>query len=397
MSQKKLILIASTALVLIFVVLLYFFPKNKAASEPNSGGFFGGFFGSSGDRPTSGDGAAGTQENPPGETVGGTQGTQKLVRISGEPVVGATTIPRDGKVKYFKKSSGHLFQNAYDGSREERISNVTIPAILDVQWSDSKNAVALSYYDGGALKRYYFQYTGTTTKSSGFLPDSIDTLAMSDDEDKIIYSAPVGAEYAIVTALPDNSGRKTIFSTKVADFEVVWPDKNIVSLKTKTSAFAESHLFTLNPANGSFVKILGDMYGFDVLWSPDAKRFLYSQTRVEGGGLTLSVYNRTSGQSRALDFATLPEKCLWSERETEVLYCAIPQSMPERRLPDDWWLGRISFDDSIWKINTQTGAKQQLMSVYAVDAVKIFISPDEQYLFFINKKDDSLWSLRLKP
>jgi len=400
MSRK--ILIAGIILILALVGLAFYFfsSKSNAPGTNSGGGFFGGFFSGGSNLPSAGENKTVGGGQPSGTTTNPTtqlapENKAKLVRISKEPVVGAAVRNREGRIRYFKKASGNLFENSFIGNDEKRISNVTIPAILDAVWSHSKNAVALAYYDGGDLKRYYFQYTGTSTQSSGFLPSPINSLAMAEDAEAMVYTTPASGSYAVVTALPNNTKQKTVLTTPISDFEVSWPASNLIALKTRTSAFAPGFLYSLDPSRGAFTKLLGDIEGLDVLWAPGGKRFLYSRTSIEGHTLELFSYDLSTGAQQKLEVITVSEKCLWSAKNPDVIFCAVPQQPPRSSLPDDWWQGKVSFNDVIFRINLKTGVKQQFMAANLIDATHMLLSIDEQYLFFINKKDDSLWSLKI--
>ena len=66
-----------------------------------------------------------------------------------------------------------------------------------------------------------------------------------------------------------------------------------------------------------------------------------------------------------------------------------------------WYQGITSFSDSVWMIDIETQTVKVLadpvnIAGEEIDLIKPVLSQDENYLFFINKKDSSLWSLRLE-
>ena len=98
---------------------------------------------------------------------------------------------------------------------------------------------------------------------------------------------------------------------------------------------------------------------------------------------------------------TLPEKCVWGAG-SEVVYCAVPKSINQGEYPDSWYQGEISFSDAIWKIDVASGSTTMISDPTTVpggedvDAIKLSLDQNQNYLFFVNKKDSYLWELSLK-
>ena len=79
-----------------------------------------------------------------------------------------------------------------------------------------------------------------------------------------------------------------------------------------------------------------------------------------------------------------------------MIYCGVPNLIPHLDYPDEWYQGIVSFNDSIWKVNISTGEISLLLEETNTDIIKPFLSPNEDYFIFINKKDNTLWSFKLK-
>ncbi len=395
-SRQRLFLSLGVLLLLLLGVAAYFFFRSTNGGSAGTGerSFLETLIGGSGElpvlEPSTGQPSGAVEEASTRERE-----ASRLSRISDEPVIGATTVVKDDKVKYFKTATGHLFQNSFTGDKEERISNITIPAILDAFWSPSKEYAVLSYYDDGVLKKFYSHYKSTTTIESGFLPREIMSIAPSPAAESIAYIVPVGAGHNVITARPNNTGVKTVLPTPIADLAVSWAGAKTLGLQTRGSAFAPSTLYALDVSSGVLTKILESREGLDTLWSPDGARLLFSETRTEGRELTLNTLTTNGWALRTLNIRTLPEKCVWSAKEAAVLFCSVPTILPPAGLPDDWWQGNTSFNDALWKVNGDTGEAAQILSPYQLDAVRLFLSGDESYIFFTNKKDGLLWSYRL--
>jgi hypothetical protein len=81
------------------------------------------------------------------------------------------------------------------------------------------------------------------------------------------------------------------------------------------------------------------------------------------------------------------------------LACAIPRILPQSTegLPDDWFQGRISFEDDLAVIDTQTGERYTLYNFTEkngiFDVTNISISDKNDLLSFNKKQDNTLWLL----
>ena len=75
----------------------------------------------------------------------------------------------------------------------------------------------------------------------------------------------------------------------------------------------------------------------------------------------------------------------------------MPQYVPSGTYPDSWYQGTVSFNDAIWKIDAGTGTTTKITTGAEglIDATDLAITPDNSYLFVVNKIDGSLWSLDL--
>jgi len=109
-----------------------------------------------------------------------------------------------------------------------------------------------------------------------------------------------------------------------------------------------------------------------------------------------SIYDTKTGETKVLDIKTLAEKCVWSKKNINTIYCAVPQYLGARKYPDEWYQGIVSFTDAIYKIDLDTNTTSvfdSLSSDTTFDIKDMQLSEQEEYLVFQNKKNLSLWSL----
>ena len=118
--------------------------------------------------------------------------------------------------------------------------------------------------------------------------------------------------------------------------------------------------------------------------------------------MVTNYYDLITKTSSLFPLKTLPEKCVWGGVAKEILYCAVPATPNKGEYPDIWYQGIESFNDELWSINTTTGQteivadKETFSENGGVDATKLQLSPKEDYLSFINKKDLTLWLIKIK-
>ncbi len=394
-SRSRIVIISVLILgVIVAIGLLILFWGDADNDGSNSDSFFGILFN---DKDSSRDSDPLRGGVIIGETDGEEGEEMTLYLISQDPVIGAALSADEKHLRYFKRAGGNLFENEFTGANETRVSNITIPAILDVQWTPSKAYAIISFYADGNKKRISSHYTGTSTVSSSFLPSNIEEITASLVDDMIAYTVLTEGETVLFTARPDNTNIRKILTLPAPDFELSWPVANTVAIKQKSSAYAPSILYTLNPSSKLLTRVLDEKMGLDTLWSSSAgSEFLYMETEREGTRAVLHVTSLKENTATDLPVITLPEKCAWAPASKNTLFCAVPESLPKgANLPDEWWQGVISFNDGLWQINTATGERQQILPTRQLDAINLFLSKDESFLFFTNKKDGSLWSLRL--
>jgi hypothetical protein len=111
------------------------------------------------------------------------------------------------------------------------------------------------------------------------------------------------------------------------------------------------------------------------------------------------VYDRKDSSTKDVALQTLPEKCVW-KKDNIYIYCAIPSVFPSGEYPDSWYQGISSFNDNIWMVDATTGKSTSVfvpgsLTIKLLDMTNLTLSPAEDFLFFINKRDSSLWAFDL--
>ena len=67
--------------------------------------------------------------------------------------------------------------------------------------------------------------------------------------------------------------------------------------------------------------------------------------------------------------------------------------------PDDWWSGEVTFNDNLWRVNTDTGEAKIIWSNQpgnSFDAINLILDEADKRLIFTDRWSAILWSLDLR-
>ena len=314
-----------------------------------------------------------------------------LLQIVKEPVIGPALAKDESKILFYKRAGGNLFRAGLDGQGEENVSNLTVVGITDVEWSRDRERTIVSYIEDGALKRF-IQTVATTT--TAFLPQNISAPQFSPDAtNRIAYTEVTASGSRLVIADSRGKNPKTAYSNQIPDFRPSWDEPSTIILSTPPTYAVSSLsvLVTVGKTSSGFVSGAG----LGVL--SDNQGSLYAVNAVSsntGRILPLRLVNRKGETVAETGVATLADKCAW-DTAGEWLYCSVPTNAGAG-FPDDWYKGRVQFSDRLVKIDSRTGNALELgAETPFIDAVNLFLDTKNQYLFFVNKTDSTLWRLEL--
>lgn len=427
-NNKILILLIVLACLVIAFILsgVYFFThRNSGTTSTGSDSIDFSPFGQSGDNPA---GVTSNGTGTPSLPTGVTAATIPLLRkLSDTPVtafmIGTTKQGTDGSAvpyaRFMERATGHVFEIPLTLLNQAvKISNTTIPRIQETRWAPDGRYIAIRYYDEKTehvatyLARLAFASTtvenelhleetvsASTTLQGVFLENDIAELTFSPDGSSLFYllhTAQGGRGY--VRSL-DKKTNTLVFSSPLNELLPTWDNPNTIVLTTKPAASIPGYVFSINLKTHAIDNTLSEVSGVTARSDIEHNHVIFFSTQ-ENVPL-LRLLNLSTGAISGLQLSTLPEKCVLSKREQNVLYCAAPTKVPTGEYPDIWYRGETTYPDIIWKINIETGS-QDIVVVpgeavgKAIDAVNLALSPDEDFLLFTDKQDGILWSLKLR-
>ncbi len=327
------------------------------------------------------------------------QPSPKVFQISKVP--SSNSIIINDEVYYFEKNTGKLVKSDLKGLNQSALQNSEsiLKDVVKIIHSGNKNFIAVSYNAEEDLVRKYSLNLSNLLVDKP-LNDKIRYLDFSPDGQQIVYQyydEATGLDN-ISIANPNGSNYKNIFFLRLRDIIPFWIQKDLIAILTKPSGYAKGYLYTINTQGKNFTKIIGDVYGLTVNFSPNGQKFLYSQTDANGKNLTLNLATLDGKIKKVINIKTLPEKCVWSQNNLTI-YCAVFKQLDSSRvMPDDFYKDYQIFDD-FYKINTETGEMEQIQptetSKYLFNAKDLMLDSMENYLIFLNKNDLNLYSIKL--
>lgn len=375
---------------------------------------------------TNGTGSATNNETDPLNPLPNKADLPLFRQVTDKPTAGVFSYSKLGKtyVEYAEKETGNIYEMNLEDMRPSRLSNSLITRVTEAFFGNGGKMVVLRYLKNGSdvITSFVLDlskttregstetegYNSTTTRTidpslptGKFLPSGIMNALVSVDSKKMFYlTRTQNFEERIAAGSVFDFEKNTssdVFLSPFSEWIPVFYNGVDTLLQTKASQNVPGFLYSFNIKTGDMQKIIGDIPGLTALPSPDKQRILYSKSTR--GGVTLHSYNKKDSVTVDMPLYTLSEKCVW-KNDNITVYCAVPDPLPSGQYPDSWYQGIISFSDNLWKINTTNGNVAALINPTTfgqkpMDMTNLTLSPTEDFIFFINKKNSSLWAFDL--
>lgn len=329
-----------------------------------------------------------------------------LRQLTSLPISGATSLTDEGgvvKVRYVDQASGNIHEVTAADVKRERLTNTTIPTIYEAIFNYNGQSLIFRYLDD-EMNIKSFRATiipgedGVAKLDGSFLIDNIKEITTSPNNKKIFYLTEFEDRVIGITENFDGSGKEQIFEHSLKQWLVEWQQDNTFIFTTKPSVLVPGYSFLFTEKEGVLKRVVGGLLGLTTQYSSTLNNVII--TYNDAAGLQTRLYKRGAETIEPFPLTVLPEKCLWSTEDTVIVYCGAPETFPQGDYPDGWYKGEFSFADNLWRINIETGEVSFLVSPQdfsgvEIDVINLFLSGNEDYLFFTNKKDGTLWGLRL--
>lgn len=311
-----------------------------------------------------------------------------------------STVTLYPAVRSVNRISGHIIDIFTDTEKEVVASSRTIPQIHEAIFGPLGSSVAFRYLstDLETAETFVASFVpGASAENAlkgSFLPEDLISLSVDEQTGKLFYLQNFDGQASGSTSDPDGANKKSIFSHPFSEWATDFISPTKILFTSKPSGLVAGYSYILNTQNNVFEKLIGGIKGLTVLPNKTGDKFLIGE--AGSSSMKISLYDSKTSKLTGTSINTLPEKCVWSSSGIYI-YCGIPVNPSTGTYPDVWYQGQVSFTDSIDKYNTQDGTKETLgFPSEQIDMINLSLSKDESYLYFINKRDGSIWVVDLK-
>lgn len=399
MRQTLIYGIIALIIVIIVAAIAFFFSdpdrNTNGGDTDQDSGFFGTLF------PFGNGGGAGDSPLLDDDTplTDGEQEAPRLRQVSASPVSGGFMFEKDEvtMIRFVDRATGHVYETEAESTTVTRLTNTTVPGIQEVLWVN-ENEFIIRYLDNKTIETFYVSLDAEAIGEqplNGTFIDSFDRAALDGSRESLFAVFENSSGSDLIISDPNGGSARTVLASSVRSWV---PLQSSTGLFVQTAPAAEGAGFLYQIINGALTRVVGPIPGLASKISDEGDYVLVSGTQ-QARATTLALFDVTKGELVATVVDTFAEKCVFESEDATRVYCGVPAVFPDGEYPDDWFLGRVSFDDSIWLVEPADGVGTRIASGEDVgqifDVWQPMLSPNGNYFLFINKNDLSLWSLRI--
>lgn len=328
-----------------------------------------------------------------------------LFQISKDPVAGFVAFNKTGTtttIRYADRATGHIYDVDPVTFEKTKVTNKTLPKIYEAYFKSDGSSVLYRSLGEGSEIIDNLSLALTAPKSTSTALYTMSATALRGDVDEVMVGSGNTLYYSIkdskqiVSSNFDGSSLKTILNSPFTNWRITPYGKSLL-IYTKASYSTPGYAYTIK-SSSSLSKVLGPLNGLVATANTSGTRVAYSY--VEGGSTKTVALNTADDTTYPL-VSTIAEKCIWSDKNKGTVLCGVPSKTIGAEEPDNWYAGITHFSDRIWSTNVDSEISEILAQPEKdfntpIDVYRPALSPNEDYLLFINKINLSLWALKLK-
>lgn len=313
--------------------------------------------------------------------------------------------------RYIERATGHLYEARENSLTQTRLSNTTLPKINNAVFTPDGEYALLQYVgnDNETVESLVAKVTPKSTTSPEtfqivadgyalegvYLPQNVVSADITQRGVSYILKNTNGGSSVILADLRDQT-KRIVHQSPFTEWIIQRVNDGIATLTTKADSRVGGYMYELNTSGGTPTKILENISGLTTLTNAKKSWIIYATGRESE--LETYAYNTATKESKRLGVKTLPEKCVFSQQKEDIVFCGATDQPERVSYPESWYQGVTSFNDNLWKINLTEETYDPLLInkeevAESFDMTKLQVSPRDEFILFINKKDLTLWSV----
>lgn len=336
------------------------------------------------------------EEDIPEETDEPTDQTERLRQLTTTPVVGFTevvsSITSDPMVHYVEAGTGHIYAINLITEESERISATTIPLASDAELTPDGQHVLIQSDTGPRASFTVGTISTSTDRLNNFTLDEAIVSFAATNENEFIFATQGVGELVVKKYAPTIGDITQLFTIPFIEASIAWHHTTAGPhvVYPKTTRALEGYVYTYT--NGQVTRVNANGFGLSAIGS-DAG-VLYTDTT---DGIYQSFFLASGDiDPEATPVTLVPEKCHFTTTNNSLMVCGASLDDKPYQMPDPWYRGIYTSNDSLWEYNSFTGFARLLESPETatgrqVDLINPQFSSNDFNFYFQNKVDETLW------
>ncbi len=323
-----------------------------------------------------------------------------LEKIVSSPVAGFLFLKSgtSTSIRYAEKGTGKINDVNLFGDKvisQKVVADTQTKVVSAYFFKTGLEIIRFKENEDGSFSGLYSLLSASTTAPSKTIEDIILFLDRNVAENKAISVVQNGNGSIITMTDPGGTNAKKIWESSLQEITVQPLNGDLILMQTKPALGLTGSSFIISSSIAT--PYLSGASGFKVLSNPDSQFAVFSD--YANTKSPMQVFDKKLNKKWDLFINTLPEKCVWSKKQLEIVFCFEFSNNPAN-LPNDWYFGKIALETkALWEISAKTSQESVLIDFSSVgekiDITNPTFSADEKIIGFINKIDGSLWIIDL--
>lgn len=272
------------------------------------------------------------------------------------------------------------------------VGNLAVPNIIASGFTKSGAYVVVQSQDGDTLKTLVLQSTSPRNIKEERFYNPILTNTTVDSffiENETIYFIEKTKNGSEMYAYNPRQNKKTLLYRGLMSNMYGYARNGRIFLGTKSGTNMNGFLFEVDTKTNTVKTLLS---GNGLVAIPDQTGALFFTTTFFGSRTNTNVFNVKDSTNKKVLVSTWKDKCVPDLSSKSFMFCGGTTELQEVVLPESWYMGKVTTNDSLYLIDTKSQSADILTTTSEqVDVLDPQSSAYSGILTFINKKDFAPW------